>query len=118
MANVKPVGVTRLLLATRNSWHGLVDTFRSEAAFRQEMLLTLIAVAAMFALDISMLGRGLLIATLGVVLIAELLNTSIEAVVDRIGSEWHELSKKAKDAGSAAVTVSLVVHGAAWVCVL
>lgn len=114
MTQAKPTGMTRLMLATRNSWHGLIDTFRSEAAFRQELLLAVLALVAMFVLDLDMLARALLIATLGLVLVAELLNTGIEAVVDRVGSDWHALSKKAKDAGSAAVTVSLAVHAATW----
>lgn len=118
MSQNKPAGALRLLSATRNSWHGLIDTCRSEAAFRQELVLASLTLAAMFALDLGALERMLLIATLGLVLIVELLNTGIEAVVDRVGHDWHALSKKAKDAGSAAVTLSLLVHGASWVCVL
>ncbi len=115
---MKPTGARRLILASRNSWHGLVDTFRSEAAFRQEIVLAIVAIALIFALDLTAFARAVLVATLGLILITELLNTGIEAVVDRVGPEWHALSKKAKDAGSAAVTVSLVVHGATWAIVL
>jgi diacylglycerol kinase (ATP) len=71
-----------------------------------------------FMLDLDMFARGVLIATLGMVLVTELLNTGIEAVVDRVGSDLQALSKKAKDAGSAAVTVSLGVHVATWALVL
>lgn len=118
MSRSKPLGARRLLHATRNSWFGLSDTFRSEAAFRQELVLMALAGIAMWLLDLDPLACALLIATLGLVLIAELLNTGIEAVVDRVGPEWHPLSRKAKDAGSAAVTVSLAVHAGVWLCVL
>jgi len=118
MSQSKPVGALRLLSATRNSWHGIIDTVRSEAAFRQELMLAVLVLTAMFVLDIGSFERALLIATLGLVLVVELLNTGIEAVVDRVGHDWNALSKKAKDAGSAAVTMSLAVHGATWACVL
>lgn len=118
MHAIKPTGARRLILASRNSWHGLIDTFRSEAAFRQEIVLAIVVVALIFLLELTTVARVMLVATLGLVLITELLNTGIEAVVDRVGSDWHELSKKAKDAGSAAVTVSLAVHGATWAIVL
>ena len=84
----------------------------------QELVLMALAGIAMWLLDLDPLACALLIATLGLVLVAELLNTGIEAVVDRVGPEWHPLSRKAKDAGSAAVTVSLAVHAGVWLCVL
>ena len=118
MRNPPSTGALRLLRATAHSWRGLVDTWRSEAAFRQELLLAAPLLVLVFVLDIAPLSRAVLLATLGLVLVVELLNTAIEAVVDRVGADWHALSGKAKDAGSAAVTVSLLVHAAVWICVL
>ncbi len=118
MIDDAPVGARRLWRATGHSWRGAVATWRSEAAFRQEALCALPVLVAIFALEFDPVVRALLVATLGLVLIVELLNTAIEAVVDRVGADWHALSGKAKDAGSAAVTGSLLLHAAVWACVL
>lgn len=118
MSSVPSTGALRLLRATGHSWRGLVATWRTEAAFRQEVVLAVPLLVLIATLDLAPLGRALLVATLGLVLVVELLNTAIEAVVDRIGSDWHALSGKAKDAGSAAVTLSLLLHAAMWICVL
>jgi len=118
MRNPPHTGAVRLLRATGHSWRGLVDTWRTEAAFRQELLLAVPLLGLVFALDLAPLARALLVATLGLVFVVELLNTAIEAVVDRIGADWNALSGKAKDAGSAAVTLSLLLHAAVWICVL
>ena len=89
-----------------------------ETAFRQEALACVLLVPAAF-----WLGRGwveivLLLATVTLVLIVELLNTGIEAAIDRIGPEWHDLSKRAKDMGSAAVLLSLLFCAATWALAL
>ncbi|KPN17224.1 diacylglycerol kinase [Xanthomonas sp. Mitacek01] len=118
MSSVPSTGVLRLLRATGHSWRGLVATWRTEAAFRQEVVLAVPMLVLIATLDLAALARALLVATLGLVLVVELLNTAIEAVVDRVGADWHALSGKAKDAGSAAVTLSLLLHAAVWLCVL
>jgi len=118
MLDAKPTGARRLMRASRNSWQGLRDTWRSEAAFRQEALCALPLLALIAMLELSGTARALLLVTLGLVFVVELLNTAIEAVVDRVGHDWHPLSGKAKDAASAAVTVSLCIHAGVWVCVL
>jgi diacylglycerol kinase (ATP) len=107
-------GLRRILHATRYSAQGFLHAWRHEAAFRQELLLT----AVMLPLAV-WIGRNafevlLLCATLFLVLIVELLNSAIEATVDRVGQEHHELSGRAKDLGSAAVCLSLFLVGVSW----
>ncbi|WP_115720689.1 diacylglycerol kinase [Gallaecimonas mangrovi] len=111
-------GVKRLWLAGRYSWQGLRAAWRSEAAVRQEMVLIAVAVPASFLLPVSGLERALMIASVMLVLVVELLNSAIEAVVDRIGTEHHELSGRAKDIGSAAVLVTLLLAGLVWLSIL
>lgn len=117
MTPAKSTGATRLLSAARNTLRGFLDTFQTEAAFRQEVMLAALLCALIFVLDIESTWRALLLLTLGLVLVVELLNTAIEATVDRVGLEHHPLSGKAKDAGSAAVGGSLFLHGMTWACV-
>ena len=111
-------GLKRILLAAGYSVKGLRATFVHEAAFRQELLLSTILIPLAFWLDIQLSERLLMISSLILVLIVELLNSAIEAVVDRIGSEWHELSGRAKDIGSAAVFLSLVLTSYIWLSIL
>lgn len=87
---------------------GLKAAFIAEAAFRQEIVLTLIALPILFFIHLSLVAKGLIFISLMLILITELLNSSIEAVVDRISMEIHPLAKQAKDIGSAAVFLSLV----------
>jgi diacylglycerol kinase (ATP) len=107
-----------LLRATRHSIHGLMAAYRSERAFRQEMVLTLVLIPAAFWVGKSYFEISLLIATVLLVLIVELLNSAIEACIDRISSDFHDLSKRAKDLGSAAVFLSLVLCGVVWISLL
>ncbi|HET19096.1 MAG TPA: diacylglycerol kinase [Chromatiales bacterium] len=111
-------GIKRVLLAARYSWQGLTTCYRKEAAFRQELWLVLLL--APFALWLGEDGveRALLIGSLALVLVVELLNTGIENVVDRVGQEPHKLSGRAKDMGSAAVFVSLVIAAIVWLLIL
>jgi len=111
-------GVRRLIRATVYSWQGLVATFRNETAFRQEVALSFLLLPLAMWLGQTGLERAVLIAAWLLVLLFELLNSAIEAVVDRIGSEQHELSGRAKDIGSAAVLVALLNAGAVWLLVL
>jgi len=107
-------GVKRLIRATQFSAQGLAHAWRNESAFRQELAATLILAPLALWLGRSRYERLLLIACLLLVIIVELLNSAIEAAVDRFGDEHHELSGRAKDLGSAAVFVSLVLVAAVW----
>jgi diacylglycerol kinase (ATP) len=111
-------GVRRLMSATRNSLAGLVEAVRHEDAFRQELILAVILLPLAFWVGGTALERALLIAVLLLVLIVELLNSAIEATVDRISFENHRLAKRAKDIGSAAVMLALVNAGIVWILVL
>ena len=110
--------IRRLLRALVYSFNGLRDAFVDEPAFRQEAVLSLILIPIAVWLGEDNVERALMIGALMVVLIVELLNSAIEAVVDRIGSEFSELSRKAKDLGSAAVFVSLALVVVVWALLL
>lgn len=111
-------GFTRVIKAAGYSLKGLKAAWVNEAAFRQESVAAIIAIFIAFYLDISYIDRVLLVSSVVLVAIVELLNSAIEAVVDRIGSEYHELSGRAKDIGSAAVFVSIGLALFIWVLVL
>jgi diacylglycerol kinase (ATP) len=111
-------GVQRLLNAARYSLHGLASAFRHEEAFRQEVLLAAILIPTALLLDVGGTGKALMIASVLLVLIVELLNSAVEAAVDRISFDQHNLSKRAKDIGSAAVALSLLNVAVVWALVL
>ena len=111
-------GITRIIKAAGYSWKGLKAAFVNEAAFRQELLLCIILAPIALWLDHSSIEKAILIGSLFIVLITELLNSAIEAIVDRIGSEQHELSGRAKDIGSAAVFISLINVVVVWTIIL
>ncbi|MBG6244621.1 diacylglycerol kinase [Candidatus Symbiopectobacterium sp. 'North America'] len=113
----KATGVTRIIKATGYSLKGLKQAWQHEAAFRQELMLLVVAVLVACWLPVSLLERLLLIGVVVVVLM-ELVNSAIEAVVDRVGTEHHELSGRAKDIGSAAVFMALVFAAVVWVSIL
>ncbi|CAM3154196.1 diacylglycerol kinase [Vibrio rarus] len=108
-------GFKRIVKATGYSIQGLKAAFKHEAAFRQELLLAVMLIPIACILDVSQTQRMLMIMSLFIVLIAELINSAVEAVVDRIGSEIHELAGRAKDIGSAAVFVALALVLYIWV---
>lgn len=110
-------GIRRILSATRNSAQGLAHAWRLEAAFRQELLLAIVLVPAGIWLGRSATERTLLIGAWVLVLIVELLNSAIEAAIDRHGLEFNELSGRAKDLASAAVMLSLLLATALWLAV-
>lgn len=110
-------GLSRFLHAGKYSLQGLQAAW-FEPAFRQEVICAFILVPAAFWLGQSWEQIALLAGTAILVLIVELLNTGIEAAIDRVGLEWHELSKKAKDMGTAAVFLSLWLCGAVWAAAL
>lgn len=107
-------GLARLVYATRYSAAGFAAAWRGEEAFRQEIVLGMILVPGAFWLGQSAVERAALIGTWLLVLVVELLNTAVEATVDRIGHERNPLSGQAKDLGSAAVLTSLLVMVLAW----
>lgn len=111
-------GLKRLLYATQYSYQGLRASWESEAAIRQELLLIVFLLPITFLLNISSVEQVLLIFSLAFIVVAELLNTALETVVDRIGHEFNVLSGKAKDIGSAAVFVSLVNAFFTWLIIL
>ncbi len=110
-------GLARLLHATRYSIAGLRAGWH-EPAFKQEALLALVLLPAAFWLGSTWVETALLLTVWIAVLVVELLNTAVEATIDRIGPEWHDLSKKAKDMGSAAVLLALALALAVWTLAL
>ena len=107
-------GWRRLWAATGYSIRGLRSAWINETAFRQELLLVLLLTPLAFWLGTTQTQRALLILSLLLILITELLNSAIEAVVDRIGTETNELSGRAKNLGSAAVMIALIAAGCVW----
>ncbi len=108
-------GVTRAYYALKNSIQGFRDARREESAFRQELTLAAILVPISIVLPVDAVEHVLLVGSVLLVLIVELLNSSVEAAIDRISLDLHELSKRAKDFGSAAVTVALFLCLLTWV---
>jgi diacylglycerol kinase (ATP) len=111
-------GLERLLNAVGYSLHGLTSAFRHEEAFRQEALLAAVLIPTALFLDVSGVGKAIMVASVVLVLVVELVNSAVEAAVDRISLEDHRLSKRAKDLGSAAVFLSLVNVATVWTLVL
>ena len=111
-------GAKRLVNAFGYSLSGLRSAFRHEDAFRQEVLLAAVLIPTAFLLPVTATARAVLLASVFLVLIVELLNTAVESVVDRISLEDHELAKRAKDIGSAAVMLSLAWTAVIWTVVL
>ena len=110
----KATGWQRLVRAAGYSMAGLQAAWRHEAAFRQEVGLVVVMLPAAFWLGVNAGQRALLIGSLLVVVITELLNSAVEAAIDRFGGERHPLSGQAKDMGSAAVFVALLLVGVVW----
>jgi diacylglycerol kinase (ATP) len=118
MQRPKPRGAARLFKALGASARGFLGAFRDEAAFRQELALALVVIPTGLLLGRSGVERALLVAPMLLVLVIELVNSAVEATVDRIGMEHHELAGLAKDLGSAAVFLALVLMAAVWLLVL
>lgn len=118
MAKPGKIGLERVLHASRYSYQGLRAQWRYEAAFRQEVWLFLVMVPLALWLGETALEQAMMIFSVGMVLVVETVNSSIEAVVDRISDEKHELSGRAKDLGSAAVMLSLSMAGVVWLFLL
>ncbi|MGR9044323.1 MAG: diacylglycerol kinase [Gammaproteobacteria bacterium] len=118
MANQNAKGLKRIVNAMFFSIAGLKATWSHEEAFRQEVLLFIVAVPLAIWLGETPIEKLLLIGSVVGVLVVELLNSAVEAVVDRVGFEHHELSGRAKDIGSAAVMLSLLWAAATWLLIL
>ena len=111
-------GMRRLVNACTNSCAGLASAWGSEAAFRQEVLAAAILIPLAFVLTPVPVERAMLIAPILLVMVVELINSCIEAAIDRISLERHPLSKHAKDVGSAAVMMALVLLATVWMVIL
>lgn len=111
-------GLVRLWNAVHYSLAGLKAAYRHEDAFRQEVHLAILLIPLTFLLPATNIGRALMIGSVLLVLIVELLNSAVEATVDRISLEHHRLAKRAKDIGSAAVLISLINVAIVWLLVL
>ncbi|TXG86131.1 MAG: diacylglycerol kinase [Rhodocyclaceae bacterium] len=111
-------GLTRLINALGYSRDGLASAWKHEAAFREEVLLAVVAIPLGLWLGQGGIEKALLVGSILLILIVELLNSAVEAVVDRVSGEHHELSKRAKDIGSAAVLITLLLAAAVWALLL
>jgi diacylglycerol kinase (ATP) len=114
----KPTGFTRLLRAFGYSIQGFRQVWREEAAFRQEVGLSLLVIPGGLYLGRSGVERALLVSPMLMILVVEILNSAVEAVVDRSGTERHPLAGMAKDMGSAAVMLSFALLGTVWLLIL
>lgn len=110
-------GITRAWHAAKNSWCGIVYAFKEESAFRQELTLFILLTPIALLLSISPLEKCVLITSLLMILVVELLNSSVEAAIDRISFDHHDLSKRAKDFGSAAVMLALLIAALLWITI-
>lgn len=111
-------GIKRILKAFGYTRDGLTAAFREDVAFRQEVYMSAVLIPLAFWLTGDGVSRALMIGSVVLILLCELLNSAIEAIVDRIGPEIHPLSKKAKDVGSATVFVAFVNAAAVWLLIL
>lgn len=118
MANQNAKGIKRILNACVFSYYGYKATWQHEEAFRQEVLLFIVTTPLALWLGENVVEKLLLIGSIILVLLVELLNSAVEAVVDRVGLEHHELSGRAKDIGSAAVNLALVWAAITWISIL
>ena len=118
MADSGNTGLTRIIKAIGYSWQGLIAAYKNEAAFRQELLLAAVLIPIAIWLADNVIQMALMITSVLLVMIVEILNSAIEAVVDRFGGELHELSGRAKDMASAAVFLALIYMTEIWALML
>jgi diacylglycerol kinase (ATP) len=111
-------GLKRIWMAFCYSLKGLVSAFKHEEAFRQEFIVFLVLVALSFYFDVTPLERLMMITSAVFVMIVEIINSAIETVVDRVSTDKHKLSGRAKDYGSLAVLMSILVATATWLTIL
>jgi len=118
MADRGNKGIVRIIKAGGYSWQGLCAAWRHEAAFRQEIWLAVVMIPLGLYLGGNGVEKALLIGSVLLLLVVEILNSAVEAVVDRVGEEAHELSGRAKDMASAAVALTIVLMALIWFLVL
>ena len=114
----KPKGLNRIYLAFSNSLRAFKWLYQNESAFKQELLLLLLACPLTFVFNISITEQIILIISIVFIIFTEIINTAIESVVDRVSLEIHPLSGLAKDLGSAAVLVSIIIASSIWLAIL
>ena len=114
MAKPGATGITRIINAAGYSWSGLKAAYTNEAAFRQELGLVIMLTPVAIIFGPSVADKAVLLASLIFILLVEILNSALEAVVDRFGNEIHPLSGRAKDMGSAAVLMAFFITGLLW----
>ncbi len=117
MAKTGATGLTRIINAAGYSWLGFKAAYQHEAAFRQELFLLLVLIPVAIIYGPSYADKAILIASLLFILLVEILNSAVEAVVDRFGDELHPLSGRAKDMASAAVFLAFLIAGLVWLAV-
>lgn len=118
MEKQRLTGIPRLKAAWLNSFNGLKDIWKQEEAFRQEVFVLVLSIPFAIWLGETAFKTAMLIGVITLILIVEILNTAVEAVVDRIGPERHELSRIAKDLGSLAVLLASLLAGLVWCAVV
>jgi len=118
MGKTGVTGIKRIINAAGYSWKGICSAYKHEAAFRQELWLAIVLVPAGMYLGETVLDKAILVCSVLFVLVVELLNSAIESVVDRVSDEHHELAGRAKDMGSAAVFIALIITAIVWAAVL
>ena len=118
MANSDNKGFFRIIKAAGYSWQGLRAAYHNEVAFRQETWLCIIMIPLGLYLGDNGIEKALLVASVILLPLVEILNSAVEAVVDRFGEEQHELSGRAKDMASAAVALAIVLMATVWILVL
>ena len=118
MAKTGAKGITRIINATEYSWLGIKAAYLHEAAFRQELGLLIFLIPVAIIVGETLFETLILISSLVFILLVEIINSAIEAVVDRMGDEMHPLSGRAKDMGSAAVFLAFVITTLIWAAIL
>jgi len=118
MGNSSNTGFTRIIKATGYSWKGVCAAYRNEAAFRQETWLCVVMIPLGLYLGNNGIEKALLVSSVILLPLVEILNSAVEAVVDRFGEERHELSGRAKDMASAAVALAIILMATVWILVL
>ena len=118
MGNSSNTGFTRIIKATGYSWKGVRAAYRHEAAFRQETWLCVVMIPLGLYLGDNGIEKALLVSSVILLPLVEILNSALEAVVDRFGEERHELSGRAKDMASAAVAMAAILVATVWTLVL
>jgi len=118
MANSSNTGFARIIKAAGYSWQGVCAAYRNEAAFRQEVWLCSVMIPLGLYLGDNGVEKALLVSSVILLPLTEILNSAVEAVVDRFGEEQHELSGRAKDMASSAVALSIILMVSVWLLVL